>query len=99
MTSHFGSPPSLLQSKLKYYRSHLKKKEKTHCYTQIKINLVVIIEKWVFVSLSLSLSLSIQYPHFGFQANDKMTPPATRGKNKRNRPGDNANITSEILSK
>ncbi|KAJ6735835.1 UBIQUITIN CARBOXYL-TERMINAL HYDROLASE [Salix viminalis] len=28
-----------------------------------------------------------------------MTPPATRGKNKRNRPGDNANITSEILRK
>ena len=26
-----------------------------------------------------------------------MTPPATRGKNKRNRPGDIANITSEIL--
>ncbi|CAK7346948.1 unnamed protein product [Dovyalis caffra] len=28
-----------------------------------------------------------------------MTPPATRGKNKRNRPGDNANIASEILRK
>ncbi|KAI5589238.1 hypothetical protein BDE02_05G148900 [Populus trichocarpa] len=28
-----------------------------------------------------------------------MTPPATRGKNKRNRPGDIANITSEILRK